>query len=155
MLVSFKVNGERVDLDVPPNETLLDTLRQRLGLIGSKEVCRTGDCGACTVIVDDDAVHSCLILTVEVDGSEILTIEGLTKDGTLHPLQEAFIEEDAVHCGYCTPGMIMANLALLREKPDPTAEDVKEAIRGNICRCGTYFNVINAVLKASKRMKKG
>jgi carbon-monoxide dehydrogenase small subunit len=149
------VNGERVDLDVPPNETLLDTLRQRLGLIGSKEVCRTGDCGACTVIVDDDAVHSCLILTVEVDGSEILTIEGLTKDGTLHPLQEAFIEEDAVHCGYCTPGMIMANLALLREKPDPTAEDVKEAIRGNICRCGTYFNVINAVLKASKRMKKG
>lgn len=153
MKVSLTVNGETVTLDIPPNETLVDTLRCRLGLVGAKDVCRTGDCGACTVLVNGRAVLSCLVLTVEVDGAEITTVEGLS-DGDLHPLQKAFIEEDAVHCGYCTPGMLMSAYALLLENPNPTPEEVKKAIDGNLCRCGTYPNVVKAVIKASKQLSK-
>jgi len=151
MKVSLIVNGEKVTLDVPPNEVLVDTLRERLGFTGTKDVCRTGDCGSCTVLVNGKAVLSCLILTVEVDGAEIMTVEGLSGDG-LHPLQKAFIEEDAAHCGYCTPGMLMSTYALLLENPRPTPEEVKKAIEGNLCRCGTYLNVVKAVIKASKYM---
>ena len=153
MNVQMSVNGESISLDVPPNEVLLDTLRTRLGLTGSKDVCRTGDCGACTVLLDGRAVNSCLVFTAEVDGSDILTIEGLVEDDELHPIQEAFIEEDAAHCGYCTPGMILSAYALLKEKPKPRHQDVQEALTGNLCRCGTYYAATNAVLKASQKLR--
>lgn len=152
MKVSLKINGEDVRMDVPPNETLVDTLRERLGLTGTKDVCRSGDCGACTVLLNGRPVPSCLILTVEANGSEILTIEGLERDGKLHPLQEAFLEEDAVHCGYCTPGMIVTAYAFLKKDVKP--KETMEIIKGNLCRCGTYYNVIKAILKASRLISK-
>ena len=136
---------------MPPNEVLLDTLRDRLGLTGTKDVCRSGDCGACTIIMNGDAVHSCLTLTAEVDGAKILTVEGLAKDHELHFVQEAFMEAEATHCGFCTPGMIMSATALLNTNPKPTVQEIKEALEGNLCRCGTYYTDVAAVLKASQR----
>jgi len=153
MDMKMKINGEPVTLDVPPNELLLDTLRTRLGLTGSKDVCRTGDCCACTVLLNGRAINSCLIFTSEANGSDVLTIEGLGQNEKLHPLQEAFVEEDATHCGYCTPGMIMSAYALLQENPNPTRKDVEEALAGNLCRCGTYYSAVNAVLKASEKLR--
>ena len=152
MNIVLKINGERVKMDIPSNEILLDTLRTRVGLTGTKDVCRTGDCGACTVLVDGEAVHSCLLLTAEVDGASIQTVEGLAQNGKLHPLQLAFIEEDATHCGYCTPGILMAGAALLNENRNPSREDVEEALKGNLCRCGTYYDAVNAILKASRKI---
>jgi len=154
MNIDLKINGETVRLDIPPNEILLDTLRTRIGLTGTKDVCRTGDCGACTVLVDGEAVHSCLVLTVEVHGSRILTVEGLAENDKLNPLQQAFIEEDATHCGYCTPGILMAGVALLNENSNPNRSDVEEALKGNLCRCGTYYDAVNAILKASQKIGK-
>lgn len=153
MFVSLNVNGKRYSLDIQPNETLLHVLREKLGLTGPKEGCSTGDCGACTVLVNGKAVNSCLMLAVEADGAEILTIEGLKRDGELHPLQKAFIEEHAIQCGFCIPGMIMTSLSYLMENPLPTEEEIKEAITGNICRCGGYPFIVKAISKAGESLR--
>lgn len=149
--VNFKVNGKNVTVEVKPNERLLDTLRERLKLTGVKEGCGIGECGACTIILNGDAVSSCLILTGQVEGCEILTIEGLETDGKLNDLQEAFIDHQAVQCGFCTPGMIMSAQALINKKPHPTREEIKTALDGNICRCTGYQQIVDAVESVSKK----
>ncbi|MEM2900344.1 MAG: (2Fe-2S)-binding protein, partial [Thermoplasmata archaeon] len=140
--IKIKVNGHEFEMNVPTTERLLDTLRDRLGLTSVKEGCSSGECGACTIILDGKAVCSCLLHTVQVDGSSIQTLEGLAKDGKLHPLQEAFIKAGAVQCGYCTPGMILSAKALLDKNPNPTEEEIIEAISGNLCRCTGYVKII-------------
>lgn len=149
--VSLNVNGEKVKLEVEPRETLLDVLRERLHLTGAKEGCGTGDCGACTVLVDDVPVLSCLTLAVECDGKAIITIEGLAKDGQLHPLQQAFIEKGALQCGFCTPGMILSSYSLLQHNPSPSRQEVSEAIAGNLCRCTGYVKIVDAVMAAARQ----
>jgi len=149
--VSFSVNGEKATLQVKPYETLLETLRERLDLIGSKEACGMGACGACTVNVDGIPLRSCLVLTPEVNGAAITTIEGLAKDGKLHPLQEAFMEKGAVQCGFCTSGMIMTAKALLDRNEKPTKKEVIKAMSSNICRCTGYKKIIEAVEAASSK----
>ncbi len=151
--VSFVVNGERVQVETPPYRTLLEVLREDLNLTGAKEGCSTGDCGACTVHLNGKAVCSCLILAPEVDGQEVTTIEGLAKDGKLHPVQEAFIEMGGLQCGICTPGFIMAAVAFLKEHPNPTEEEVREGLAGNLCRCTGYDKIVRAILVASDRME--
>jgi len=141
----LKINGKDYVLDVEPTMTLLELIRDRLGLTGAKDACGEGVCGACTVIMDGKAVNSCLVLAREAEGSEIITIEGLGKGSELDPLQEAFIQHGAVHCGYCMPGMILTAKALLDENPHPTTEEIKEAISGNICRCNGYVEIIEAI----------
>ena len=145
------VNGRRYKLSVDPLRTLLEVLREDLGFTGVKVGCEKGECGACTVLLNGKPVNSCLILAVEADGSSILTIEGLSKDGVLHPLQEAFIKHGAVQCGYCTPGMILSAKVLLDENPNPSELDVREAISGNLCRCTGYAKIVKAILDAAKR----
>ncbi len=147
--LSFTVNGVNYVLQVDPTETLLDVIRQRLKLKGTKKGCDHGDCGACTVILDGQPVNSCLVLAVEANGSDILTIEGLADDGKLHPIQESFVKAGAVQCGYCTPGMILAAKALLDRNPQPTVEDIKKSISGNICRCTGYVKIVEAIKDAS------
>jgi len=151
--IELTINGKKYNLMVKPHRTLLDILRDEVGLLGTKKGCDTGDCGACTVIMDGKAVNSCLILGVEANGKEILTIEGLAKDGKLHPLQQAFIDHGAIQCGYCSPGMIMAAKALLDKNPRPTELEVKEAIAGNICRCTGYVKIVEAILSVGKNDK--
>jgi len=151
--VTITVNGTRHCLKVGPKERLLDTLRERLHLTGTKEGCGVGECGACTVILDGEAVHSCMVLTAQIDGSEVLTVEGLEVDGRLHPLQEAFIKHHAVQCGFCTPGMLMSAKALLDKNPNPTREEIKTAIEGNLCRCTVYEQIIEAIESAAKSLK--
>lgn len=151
-LIELMVNGETYEVAVEPQRTLLEVLRDNLGLTGAKKGCNTGDCGACTVIMDGKPVVSCLILAVEAQGKDILTIEGLAKDGQLHPLQEAFIELGAIQCGFCTPGMILSAKALLDENPKPTEEEVKKGIAGNLCRCTGYTKIIEAILAASQKL---
>ena len=143
--VTFIVNGKEVTLKVGPKERLLDTLREQLKLTGTKEGCSVGECGACTVILDGKAVSSCLILTGQISGSEVLTIEGLETDGKLDPLQQAFIDHQAVQCGFCTPGMLMSAKALLIHNPHPSREEIKTALEGNLCRCTGYEQIIEAV----------
>lgn len=147
-LIHFTVNGESCEILLEPNELLLDVLRNHLDLTGTKEGCGTGDCGACTVIVDGKPVKSCLMLAIEANGKEILTIEGLAKDGVLDEIQESFIKEGAVQCGFCTPGMILSAKALLDENPHPTEEEIKMGIAGNICRCTGYVKIIKAIQAA-------
>ena len=145
---TIKVNVNDVPhiLNVRPNETLVDLLRDRLSHTSVKKSCDgTGQCGACTVIFDGKAVNSCLTLAVEADGKDILTVEGLSADGNLHPLQKAFLEHGALQCGFCTPGMIMSALALLTENSNPTVDDIKEALQGNLCRCTGYVKIIEAI----------
>lgn len=151
--VDITINGKIYSLMVEPHWTLLDVIRDEVGLLGTKKGCDAGDCGACTVMLEGKAVNSCLILAVEADGKEVLTIEGLEKEGKLHSLQQAFIDHGAIQCGYCTPGMIMAAKELLDENPNPTEQEVKEAIAGNICRCTGYVKIIEAVLAAKKNGK--
>jgi carbon-monoxide dehydrogenase small subunit len=146
---TIKVNGQLHGLNVEPNKTLLEFLREDLGLIGAKEACDTGGCGACTVLVDGRPVYSCLVLALDCQGKDVLTIEGLATDGKLHPLQQAFMDQGAVQCGFCTPGMILSAKALLDENPTPTEEEVREAIAGNICRCTGYSKIVQAILVAS------
>lgn len=139
------VNGEKYHTVVAENKTLLRFLREDLNLTGTKEGCGAGECGACTVLLDGRPVNSCLVLAVEVDGHSVETIEGLAKEGVLHPLQEAFIKHQGVQCGFCTPGMIMSAKALLDRNPTPTEEEIKEAIGGNLCRCTGYVPIVAAI----------
>lgn len=143
--VEFILNGKKTIIKTASNKRLLDLLREDLNLTGTKEGCSIGECGACTVIMNGKAVNSCLILAPEIDGSEIITIEGLAKNDSLHPLQENFIKYGAVQCGFCTPGMILSSYALLKNTPNPTEEEIKEAIAGNLCRCTGYKQIIEAV----------
>jgi carbon-monoxide dehydrogenase small subunit len=152
MKVSFNINSEDVALDVRPYETLLETLRERLFLTGAKEACGLGACGACTVIVNGIPMRSCLVLTPEVEGATIRTVEGLREDGKLHPLQETFMEKGAVQCGFCTSGMIMTAKALLDRNRKPTKKEIVTTISSNICRCTGYKKIVEAVEEAAKRM---
>jgi aerobic-type carbon monoxide dehydrogenase small subunit (CoxS/CutS family) len=145
-LIELKVNGEPREVLVEPRTTLLQVLREDLGLTGTKQGCNAGDCGACTVLIDSHPVVSCLTLAIEAQGKEILTIEGLDQQGRLHPLQQAFIDHYAVQCGFCTPGMILSAKALLDRNSHPTEEEVREAISGNLCRCTGYVKIVEAIL---------
>ena len=152
MRITLAVNGTRCTFDAHPGETLLELLR-REGYVGVKKGCGSGDCGACTVLLDGRAVNSCLVLAGKADGSDVLTIEGLSQGGALHPLQEAFLDEGAVQCGYCTPGMILAALDLLTHHPDPSEEEVREGISGNLCRCTGYTKELRAIQVAAAKMR--
>jgi carbon-monoxide dehydrogenase small subunit len=145
----IKVNGQEHDIAVEPWRTLLDVLRYELRLTGTKEGCGTGSCGACTVLLDGQAVNSCLIFVAEVEGKEITTIEGLSEPGKLHPLQQAFIDEGAVQCGFCTPGMILTAKAFLDATPHPTEAQIRQAIAGNLCRCTGYDKIVRAIRRAA------
>ena len=152
--VSLTVNGDPYDLLIEPRKTLLAVLRETIGLTGTKEGCSTGDCGACTVIVDGHSVTSCLVLAVTANGKEITTIEGLSSDGHLHPLQQAFIDKGGYQCGFCTPGFIMASKAVLDASPSATESEVRHALGGNICRCTGYTKIIEAVMSAAAEMRR-
>ncbi|MEW6229384.1 MAG: (2Fe-2S)-binding protein [Bacillota bacterium] len=143
--VSVFVNGERVEREVPASRTLLEFIREDLGLTGTKEGCGKGECGACTVLLDGAPVNSCLVLAYQADGRSVTTIEGLAQDGSLHPIQEAFVTEGAVQCGFCTPGMILAAKALLDANPAPSREEIRRGISGNLCRCTGYAKIIKAI----------
>jgi len=148
--ITLSVNGSPYALEVKVNRVLLDVLREDLGLTGTKEGCSMGVCGACTVLLDGKPVNACLTLAVEAEGREITTVEGLTRDGKLDPLQEAFVEEGAVQCGFCSPGMLITGKGLLAENPSPTEFEVRKAIAGNLCRCTGYVRIVKAILKASQ-----
>ncbi len=150
--ITLNVNGERYHLEVPVNRTLLHALRQDVGLQGTKEGCGSGECGACTVLIDGKPVNSCLMLAVAANGREITTVEGLAKDEKLHPLQEAFIQEGAVQCGFCTPGMLLTAKGLLDENPMPSEADIRKALEGNLCRCTGYVRIVKAIQKAAANM---
>lgn len=151
--IQVTVNGNRHDLRVRNNETLLEMLRERLELTGTKEGCGTGDCGACTVIMDGLAVNSCLVLAVEANGKEVLTIEGLSTAEKIHPIQEAFVEAGAIQCGFCTPGMIMSAKALLDDHAEPDSNQIRKALSGNLCRCTGYVKIVEAVESAARKLK--
>lgn len=154
MIIEFTLNGEKYKKNADPGKRLVDFLREDMGLTGTKEGCGEGECGACTVMLDGRAVHSCLVLAGQINGKRLLTVEGLARGGELSPLQKAFIEHGAIQCGYCTPGMLMSSAALLAENPSPTKDEVRTALAGNICRCGDYSAIIDAVLDAAERYKK-
>jgi carbon-monoxide dehydrogenase small subunit len=148
--LNFTLNGNKTIVTIEDHWTLLHLLREELGFLGTKEGCGGGECGACTVIVDGNAVNSCLYLAAEADGKEVLTIEGLAAaDGTLHPIQQSFVENGAIQCGFCSPGMIMSAKALLDENPNATLEDIKHALAGNLCRCTGYYQIFQAVKSVS------
>ena len=147
--VSVSVNGVRHELLLEPRDLLVYVLRERLGLTGTNVGCDTSSCGACTVLLDGESVKSCTVLGVQADGSEITTIEGLAGNGTLHAVQEAFHEHHALQCGYCTPGFVMATVSLLAETPDPTEEEIRHGLEGNLCRCTGYVNIVRAVQAAA------
>jgi xanthine dehydrogenase YagT iron-sulfur-binding subunit len=147
--VTLRINGKSIQLELEPRVTLLEALRNHSNHTGAKEVCDRATCGACTVLVDGTPIYSCTKLAIEAQGHEITTIEGLAKDGQLSAVQQAFIDQDGLMCGYCTPGFVMSVTALLRKNPKPTAEQVKHACAGNLCRCGTYPRVMQAVFKAA------
>jgi aerobic carbon-monoxide dehydrogenase small subunit len=150
VLLKTIINGKSYELEVRPNMTLLDFLRDELGLTGTKRGCEVGECGACTVLMDGHAVNSCLILVPQINGREIMTVEGLAQGGKLHPLQESFLDHDAVHCGFCTPGMLMSGKELLDHNPHPTEEEIRVAISGNLCRCSGYQQIVDAIKGAEK-----
>ncbi|MBI1795231.1 MAG: (2Fe-2S)-binding protein [Chloroflexi bacterium] len=147
----LNVNGSRHEVQ-EGTRTLLEVLRDDLGLVGTKEGCGVGMCGACTVLVDGRPISGCLILAEQVVGKEILTVEGLEKNGQLHPIQQAFIDERAFQCAYCTPGFILSTAALLNENPNPSEDEIREYLSGNLCRCGSYQNILKAVLRAHQRV---
>ena len=147
--IGLTVNGRRVEEDVEPRLLLVQLLRDRLGLTGTHVGCDTSSCGACTVHIDGEAVKSCTVLAVQADGADVTTIEGLAQDGKLHPMQRAFHEEHALQCGYCTPGMIMAAADLLARNPDPSEQEIREGLAGNLCRCTGYHNIVQSVLAAA------
>lgn len=151
--IQFRLNGRPVSLSVDGDRMLLLVLRYELGLTGTKFGCGQGFCGACTVLVNNEAVRSCQYPVKDINGKEVLTIEGLSKNGELHPLQKAFIEHDALQCGYCTSGMIINAYSLLRKNPNPTRKDIIDGMEGNLCRCGTYIRIIAAIQTAAKEMR--
>lgn len=148
--ISLNVNGKDHTLEVEEDMRLIDLLREKLGLTGVKEGCSEGECGACTVIMDGEVVNSCLVMAFQAEGSSILTIEGLGDEENIHPIQQAFIDVGAVQCGYCTPGMILAAKALLDKNPNPTEEEIREAISGNLCRCTGYNKIVQAIDRAKE-----
>jgi carbon-monoxide dehydrogenase small subunit len=148
-LIKLRVNGQEREIMVEPRQTLLDALRYDLGLTGTKEGCGDGNCGSCTVLLNGQAVNSCLVFAIEVDSQEITTIEGLSQGGKLHPLQQAFIDEGAVQCGFCIPGVILTAKAFLDSNPNPTEVEVRQAIAGNLCRCTGYDKIVRAILKVA------
>ncbi len=152
-IVTLNINDEIHDVVITPNTTLLDVLRDSLQLTGTKKGCNDGDCGACTVLVDGKTCASCTTLAADVQGTRIITIEGLAKDGVLHPVQKAFIDKFAIQCGFCSPGMIMSTMALLEENPDPTEAEIRDYMRGNLCRCTGYVKIIDAVNEAKETVK--
>jgi len=153
--MKLKVNKKEYEIEVEPRRTLLDVLRYDLRLTGTKEGCGTGSCGSCTVLMDGQAVNSCLVFINEAEGKEITTIEGLSENGKLHPLQQAFIDEGAVQCGFCTPGMILSAKALLDTNSRPSEEGIREGIAGNLCRCTGYDKIVRAILSAANTSEKG
>jgi carbon-monoxide dehydrogenase small subunit len=150
MKVSITVNGKKSEHDVEPRTLLVHYVRENLGLTGTNIGCDTSSCGACTVHLNGEAVKSCTILAAQADGCSITTIEGLSKDGVMHPMQQAFMENHGLQCGYCTPGMVMAAIGLLNENPHPTEDDVRLGLEGNLCRCTGYHNIVKSVLAAAK-----
>lgn len=151
--IKLKVNGQLYELEVQPWRTLLEVIRDQLGLTGTKESCSEGHCGACTVLMDNEVVNSCLVLAVEAQGKDIVTIEGLAQDGKLHPIQEAFIEYGGLQCGFCTPGIILATKTFLDENPEPTEQEIMGALQGHLCRCTGYVQIIESVEGAAKKLK--
>jgi len=145
IIIKTIINKKSYELEIKPNLTLLSLLREELGLTGTKCGCEIGECGACTVLMNGKAVNSCLVLAPQIDGQEILTIEGLSMRDHLHPLQESFLDHDAVHCGFCTPGMLMSAKDLLDHNSDPTEEEIRTALSGNLCRCSGYQQIVDAV----------
>ncbi len=148
--IKFVLNGKAIEVEVPSHWTLLKLLRDKLGLTGTKEGCGIGECGACTVLMDGKPVNACLILAPRVEGKEIETVEGLGSREALHPLQKSFINHGAIQCGFCTPGILMSAKSLLEENPNPTTEEIKEAISGHLCRCTGYHQIVEAIKKASE-----
>ena len=153
-LMRLNVNGIIYEEEIDYRRTLLEVLRENLGLLGTHKGCDEGQCGACTVLIDGKAVNSCLVLAASVQGKKITTIEGLAAGEKLHPIQEAFVETGAIQCGFCTPGMIMVTKAFLDKNSNPTKEEAKMAISGNLCRCTGYFQIIDAIMKAAEKMRK-
>lgn len=154
-IIKFVVNEKDYEVEIDENMRLLDVLRDKLGLIGTKEGCGEGECGACTIIMDGETVNSCLVMGFQADGSSITTIEGLEKDGNLHPVQKAYIETGAVQCGFCIPGMVLSTKALLDKNPNPNDEEIREGISGNLCRCTGYNKMLEATKIAQKYIKGG
>jgi carbon-monoxide dehydrogenase small subunit/isoquinoline 1-oxidoreductase alpha subunit/xanthine dehydrogenase YagT iron-sulfur-binding subunit len=152
-IVRLKVNGLERDVMVEPHHTLLDVLRRDFDLMGVREGCGIGMCGACTVLADGKPLSSCLLLAALAGGWELTTIEGLSQNGELHPIQQAFVDHTAFQCSYCTPGFILSTLTLLAENPDPTAEEIRDYLSGNLCRCGSYVKILDAVLDAAQRLR--
>ncbi len=150
MKVTFRLNGADSTADVAPHESLLTALRERFVLAGSKNACEQGECGSCSALLDGELVCSCLVLAAAADGREVRTVEGLSSDGDMHPVQRAFVDAGAVQCGFCTPGLVVAVDALLRQEPEPTVDEIREALAGNICRCTGYGRIVDAVQRASK-----
>jgi xanthine dehydrogenase YagT iron-sulfur-binding subunit len=152
--ITLTVNGKKFSLMVEPRDTLLHVLREKLNLTGTKKTCDRGECGGCTVLLDGNPVYSCMYLAIRADGKSITTIEGLATNGKLHPLQQAFIEKDGYQCGFCTPGIIMTSAAYLNKNNNPNLEEIKQALSGNLCRCGNYFKIYEAISAASKSMRR-
>jgi carbon-monoxide dehydrogenase small subunit len=150
MKVSITVNGEHTEHDVEPRTLLVHYIRETIGLTGTNIGCDTSSCGACTVHLNGEAVKSCTILAVQADGTQIVTIEGMSKNGVMHPMQQAFMENHGLQCGFCTPGMVMAAVGLLNENPNPTEDDIRLGLEGNLCRCTGYHNIVQSVLAAAK-----
>ena len=153
-VIHFTLNGEEIDALAQDNMTMVDFLRKEMHLTGTKRGCEEGECGACTILLDGNAVDSCMMLAVEADGHEVVTIEGLQKDGVLHPIQKEFIDKWALQCGFCTPGLILSAVSLLSENPHPTEHEIRDAIAGNLCRCTGYAKIVEAIDAAAKIMAK-
>ncbi len=150
-MITLKVNDREYDLVIPVNRTLTQVLRENLRLTGTKQGCEMGDCGSCTVLMDGKPVNSCLVLAVEAEGHEIMTIEGLSAEGKLHPLQQAFVEHGSIQCGFCSPGMILSAKALLDKNPSPSQSEIREAISGNLCRCTGYQKIVDAIESVAQK----
>jgi aerobic-type carbon monoxide dehydrogenase small subunit (CoxS/CutS family) len=152
-MINFNLNGQKISLEVEPYETLLEMLRERLGVKSPKCGCNRGDCGTCTVLLDGQTVRSCLILAIEIDGHKVITLEGIMQNGELTPLQKTFIEHNSFQCGFCAPGMILSATELLKKNPSPNKEEIQEALSGNLCRCTGYSPIIDAILEHMKEGK--
>jgi aerobic-type carbon monoxide dehydrogenase small subunit (CoxS/CutS family) len=153
--ISFVLNGKKSEVDIDPAQTLLWVIRNHFGLTGTKYGCGTGFCGSCTVLIDDEPVRSCSLPVGDVAGKKVVTIEGLATGDKLHPVQQAFVDNDALQCGFCTPGMIMTAVALLKNKPSPSREDIVKGMENNLCRCGAHVRIIDAISEAATKMKGG